>query len=178
MGNNTWYRGHLNGKQVFIHEAYVETKKESNISRLGHLRSSEALVYETLGNPNTATKAGTEHTSAVYYIKKQADIGSERYYLISTQPSSKDGVIGWVKSSDLSTHTHVGVDKESKKLITNGRGKAYAKAWGGEKDLVYNLSDYAGEEFTVNKTERVGNNTWYRGHLNGKQVFIHEAYVE
>ncbi|WP_156320945.1 SH3 domain-containing protein, partial [Bacillus sp. JCM 19041] len=29
----------------------------------------------------------------------------------------------------------------------------------------------------VNKTERVGNNTWYRGTLNNRTVWIHETYV-
>ncbi|WP_147209953.1 N-acetylglucosaminidase, partial [Oceanobacillus sojae] len=29
----------------------------------------------------------------------------------------------------------------------------------------------------VNKTERVGNNIWYRGTLNNRQVFIHESYL-
>src|SRR5690606_32470718 len=40
------------------------------------------------------------------------------------------------------------------------------------------LSSYKGSLFKVNKTERVGNNIWYRGILDGKQVFLHSSYVE
>src|SRR5699024_11085093 len=95
----------------------------------------------------------------VYYIKKQADLGKKRFYLISEQPSSQNGVVGWVEAKDMRIHEHSGVDTKSKTLIVNGNGQAFTKAWGGSKDLVYNLSNYAGSELKVNKTEKVGSNT-------------------
>src|SRR5699024_9183493 len=73
---------------------------------------------------------------------------------------------------------HVTVDKNDKTLYLTGKGKAYAKAWGGPKDLVYeDMSDFAGEAFHVNLTEKVGNNTWYRGDFKGKTIWLHESYV-
>src|SRR5699024_11501511 len=59
-----------------------------------------------------------------------------------------------------------------------GTGKAYSKAWGGEKDKVYNLSSQKGMPFDIHMTEKVGSNNWYRGTLNGKTVFIHGSYLE
>ncbi|WP_053218149.1 GW dipeptide domain-containing protein [Virgibacillus senegalensis] len=177
VGNNTWYRGKLNGKTVWLHSSYVGKKEESTISRLGHLRSS-ATILETLGVKSTALNT-SEFTNAVYYIKKQADINGRRYYLISTKPSSTNGTIGWVEQADMITHKHVSIDKDSKTFVINGNGKAYSKAWGGKNDLVYDdLSQFKQQNFKVNLTESVGNNTWYRGVLNGKTVWIHSSYVE
>src|SRR5699024_5983247 len=87
----------------------------------------------------------------------------------------------WVKESDLTQSSpldHVTVDKNDKTLYLTGKGKAYAKAWGGPKDLVYeDMSDFAGEAFHVNLTEKVGNNTWYRGTFNGNTICIHKNHV-
>ncbi|WP_188736800.1 GW dipeptide domain-containing protein, partial [Oceanobacillus neutriphilus] len=175
VGNNIWYRGKLNGEQVFIHESYVNEVEEKETSKLGHLKSNTE-IYKQLGNPNSKID-NSSYLNAVYYIKKEAEIGKEIYYLISTEASSTSGTIGWVKSSQMDVHEHVGVDSKKKEMLVTGDGKAFSKAWGGNKDLVYNLSSYKGQTFTVNKTERVGNNIWYRGQLGGKEVFIHESYV-
>ncbi|RKQ34311.1 peptidoglycan recognition protein family protein [Oceanobacillus halophilus] len=177
VGNNIWYRGVLQGRTVWIHENFVETQKEQKTSKLGHIKNKDVKIYESIGNENSANLAGEKRSNKVYYIKKQAKIGSESFYLISEQPSSKNGVIGWVKAKDLSTHVHKGVDTKSKTLHIKGTGNAYSKAWGGDDDLVYNLSEHAGKELKVNKTESVGKNTWYRGYLDGEQVFIHSSYV-
>src|SRR5690625_1380771 len=177
VGNNTWYRGTLNGKTVWIHESYLGSAKESKTSKLGHIRSAKVQIYKTIGDVSTAITAGDKYTHAVYYIKKQATVGGQVYYLISTAPSSTKGVIGWVKSQDLSTHPHVGVDKRAKTFYVKGTGKAYDTAWGGNKNLVYNLPQYKGKTFKVHLTEKVGNNTWYRGVLNGQTVWIHTAYL-
>lgn len=107
----------------------------------------------------------------------KAVIDDKQYYLISNQASSTDGVLGWMKASDLKTHEHKGVDTQAKTFSLNGKGNAFTKAWGKDGNLVFNLPSYADAEFRVNKTEQVGNNTWYRGTLDDQRVFIHEAYV-
>jgi mannosyl-glycoprotein endo-beta-N-acetylglucosaminidase len=177
VGNNTWYHGTLEGKSIWIHSSYTTVAKESDTSKLGHL-DADARVYNNLSNQSSYQVAeDTGLTNAVYYIKKEAQYNSKTYYLISNEASSTSGVIGWVLSDDISTHKHVGVDSKYKELYVKGTGSAYTKAWGGSKNLVYNLSEYTGEMLKVNKTEKVGNNIWYRGTLNGKTVFIHESYV-
>src|SRR5699024_8541961 len=45
------------------------------------------------------------------------------------------------------------------------------------KDLVYKLSTKKGNKFKIHLTEKVGNNTWYRGTLSGKTVWIHSSYL-
>ncbi|MFD1172403.1 N-acetylglucosaminidase [Oceanobacillus picturae] len=173
VGNDHWYRGTLGGKTVWIHPNNLVTKEESRTSRLGHLKSGAVKIYQEVGD-TSGTPAGSTYTNAVYYIKKQATYGEETYYLISKNPSSTTGVVGWVKATDLSTASHVGIDKEAKTFYIKGTGEAYNKAWGGNKDLVFrDLSEHIGQEFKVHLTEKVGNDYWYRGTLDGKTVWIH-----
>src|SRR5690625_4595265 len=177
VGNNTWYRGTLNGKTVWMHSNYVTSKIENKTSKLGHIRNAKVQIYKDISDTSTAITAGNKYTHAVYYIKKEAKVNDQVYYLISTSPSSTKGVVGWVKSQDLTTHSHVSVDKKAKTFYIKGTGNAYDTAWGGKKNLVYKLSQYKGQAFKVHLTEKVGNNTWYRGTLNGKTVWMHSNYV-
>ena len=177
VGNNTWYRGTLDGKTVWLHSSYVYSASKSKTSLLGHIKSGNVTIHETIGGKTF--KAGADYTNAVYYIKEQAVAGKNTYYLISKSPSNTKGVVGWVKSTDLSTHKHVGVDKKAKIFFIKGNGKATSKAWGGSKDTIFSdMKQYKSEPFTVHLTEKVGNNTWYRGTLDGKTVWLHSSYLE
>ncbi|MBD8004293.1 N-acetylglucosaminidase [Bacillus norwichensis] len=150
----------------------TQSTVEKKISKLGHINNSKVKIYSNLQLKSFKT-AGSKFTNQVYYIKKQATIKKEIYYLISNQPSDTKGVFGWVKAKDMSTRQHKGVDKKKKTLYVKGTGKAFSKAWGGKKDYVYNnLSKYKNRSFQVHLTEKVGNNLWYRGTLDGKTVWI------
>ncbi|MCM3225280.1 GW dipeptide domain-containing protein [Terribacillus saccharophilus] len=138
---------------------------------------AEALILTAPGFTNDAKKAADGYINQVYYIKKQAVFNKTTFYLISSKPSSTSGTFGWVEAGQMKTYSHVTVDKDPKMYHVIGTGSAYAKAWGGSKDFVYNLNDYAGKQFQINLTEKVGNNTWYRGLLDGKEVWIHSSYV-
>src|SRR5699024_7912937 len=180
VGQNTWYRGKIDGKgnNVWVHSSYVTTITENKVSKLGHIRNSRVNIYKELGG--SPILAGSLYTNAVYYIKKQVRVDDEIYYLISTQPSDSKGVIGWVNAKDLSTHDHKGVDKKVKPFYIKGNGKATSKAWGGSKDNIYlDLTKLKGEFFEVNLTEKVGNNTWYRGKINskGQNLWLHSSFV-
>lgn len=176
VGNNTWYRGNLNGKTVWLHSNYLYDTEYSKTSKLGHVKNKNVRIYKTINGESVV--AGSRYIDAVYYIKEQALSKNETYYLISTQPSSTKGVVGWVNSKDISIHNHAGVDKKSKRLYVKGNGKATTKAWGGHKDSVFpDLILYRDRPFDVNLTEKVGNNIWYRGVLNGKTVWLHSNYL-
>src|SRR5699024_1117646 len=178
VGNNTWYRGKINGRgqNVWIHSSVVFQMDEKKTSKLARIKNDKVKIYKTI--QGESFKAGSEHTDRTYYVKKEATVDKEKYYLISKQPSSKDGVVGWVNSDDLKYYTHKGVDKKSKTFYLNGKGSARARAWGAER-IHSSLSAYAGETLQVNLTEKVGKNTWYRGKINGKgqNVWIHSSVV-
>lgn len=180
VGTNTWYRGTLNGKTLWLHANDVSTtvpKVEiSKTSLLGHL-TSNATIYQVLGQSNSSVSTKS-YINTVYYIKKHVKMNGILYYLISLKPSSEVGTIGWVKSTDLHTLAHKTISSKAKTLYIHGTGKAYSKAWGGTKDIVVSdMSDYQFLTFTVNLTETVGNTTWYRGVLNGKTIWLHEDDV-
>src|SRR5690606_5547219 len=111
-------------------------------SKLGHLKSGTALIYKKIGNSSSAISA-EEYTGAVYYIKQEADYNGHIYYLISHAPSASTGVIGWVKASDLTVKDHLWAASQAGTYYIKGTGKAYSKAWGGTKDVVYeDMSQY------------------------------------
>ncbi|MCA1026842.1 GW dipeptide domain-containing protein [Cytobacillus kochii] len=177
VGSNIWYQGTLEGKEVWMHSSSLSLMNESVISRLGQISVKSVKIYTDLVN-NKYVLAGDKYTNEVFYMKKQAIYNGQTYYLISTQPSSEQGVIGWVKSTELVSHPHIGLDSLSKTFYIKGTGTAYNKTWGGTKNIVYSsLASYKGDKITVNKTERVGSNIWYRGSLNGKAVWIHENFL-
>lgn len=182
VGNNIWYRGMLKGKQTWIHSSFVSEFTDSYVelstSRLGHIKAGNLPIYSSPFN--TADKKSSDsYTNSVYYIKKQATYNKELYYLLSNNPSSTSRTIGWMKASDVSSHPHVGVDRKQRTLYIKGTGGAgFTRAWGGNENHVYSdLKQLKGAEFNVNLTEKVGNNIWYRGMLNGKQTWIHNSYV-
>src|SRR5699024_4188076 len=169
VGNNTWYRGKLDGKIVWLHSNFLTKTKESQTSKLARINNGQVNIYESIGGESK--KAGSTYTDVTYYVKKQATHGEDTYYLISEKP--KASIVGWVKSEDVESFDHKSVDKKSKTFYVKGNGNARSKAWGAKKDPVYSdLSQYAGEIFEVNLTEKVGNNTWYRGKLDGKTVWL------
>src|SRR5690606_27616825 len=97
-------------------------------SRLGHIRNESVKIYSEPGIEATAQTAGTEYTDAVYYIKKEAEENGQRYYLLSRNPSSTSGLLGWAKVEDLSTHSHKGINRNKKTFYIKGTGSAYTKA--------------------------------------------------
>jgi internalin B len=118
------------------HNALVNSKK-ANTSKLAHIKSAQVKIYRTPTNINKYSKAGSKNLNKVFYVKAEARVGGTNYYLLSNNPSSKTGTIGWVESKSVNFHTHKGVDKKRKTFYVKGTGKAYSKAWGGPKDLVY-----------------------------------------
>src|SRR5699024_1643717 len=136
--------------------------------------NGQVNIYESIGGESK--KAGSKYTDVTYYVKNQAVQDNEIYYLISEEP--KASIVGWVKSDDVESFDHKSVDKKSKTFYVKGNGNARSKAWGAKKDRVYSdLSKYKGETFKVHLTEKVGNNTWYRGKLDGKTVWLHSNFV-
>lgn len=157
---------------------FLSTFKESSTSKLGHINSSKVKIYPNLKQQSSYITAGSVYTNAVYYIKKEATLNGQKYYLLSQKPSSARGVVGWAKAGDINAKTHLVVNKNDKNVYLKGTGSTYSTAWGGSKDLVQkDLSKSKNRLFKVHLTESVGGSKWYRGELNGKTQWIHSSYV-
>src|SRR5699024_5451801 len=150
---------------------------ESKTSRLGHLKSGTSYIYKEPGN-STGKKSSASYKNSVYYIKKQAIYNGKTYYLIRSSLSSSAGIIGWMESKDLVTYTHKSVDSKKKTLYFKGKGVAYDRAWGDQKNLVFNsLTSYKDQAFNVHLTESVGSNIWYRGDFKGERIWVHSDHL-
>src|SRR5699024_9570415 len=108
---------------------------------------------------------------------------SETYYLLSTSPSASRGTIGWMKAADLTTHTHTSVKSTSKRMVLKGSGRTTTRPWGGDKEVVHSykaFTQYKGDEFHINLTNKVGKNVWHRGKINGKgpNQWLHSSHLQ
>ncbi|WP_326480878.1 teichoic acids export ABC transporter ATP-binding subunit TagH [Virgibacillus halodenitrificans] len=146
---------------------------EQLVSLLAHIKSGNSLIYSTPFN-ETHGRSSEPYKDSVYFIKKQIEVSNNTYYLLSECPSAEREILGWMKKSDLSLHLHLVIDEDMKTLKLNGEGSAYTKPWGGKNDLVYgNLGQFKGENISIDRTEKVGNNVWYRGKLQNERIWIH-----
>ncbi|MFB9860240.1 teichoic acids export ABC transporter ATP-binding subunit TagH [Salinicoccus siamensis] len=146
-------------------------------SRLAHLREHSTYIYQS---PNTDEnrKNADEYKDRVFYIKRKTIYQFEHYYLLSTKPSGIEGVIGWMKATELASHTHTFVDNDNKTLFLLGNGLARTEPWGGKKQTISSsLENLKNSKFHINETILVGKNIWYKGIIDDQNstVWLHEA---
>lgn len=149
------------------------------VSRLAHLKAYTTYIFEA-PNSDENKRDAQVLKNKVYYVKREATYQFENYYLLSTEPSGVDGVIGWIRGIETSSHVHTVVDFDKKTFYLLGRGFASTEPWGGKRQYVHeSLEHHEGLEFNVVETVLVGNNTWYRGTIDKDSdlVWIHSNNV-
>ncbi|MFC3420056.1 teichoic acids export ABC transporter ATP-binding subunit TagH [Salinicoccus hispanicus] len=149
------------------------------ISRLAHLKAHATHIYETPDSTDNLLDA-QNYKNRVYYVKRVATYQFENYYLLSTKPSATEGVIGWIKAIETTSHVHIHVDYDHQDFVLRGRGYASSAPWGGHRQYVHaSLADHADASFTASETVLIGNNVWYRGCIKGEdaEVWIHSNNV-
>src|SRR5699024_5965681 len=88
---------------------------EKPISKLAHFKGMESYLIDY---PDKKEKISSQnYKNAVYYVKKEARYQDETYYLLSTERSSIEGIIGWIQTKYLAIHDHVFVDTDKKEFI-------------------------------------------------------------
>src|SRR5699024_4605836 len=109
-----------NTKEKSSSPSLFSAHKTSKTSKLVRINNDQVKIYESI--QGDAFEAGSKHTRITYYVKKEAEVSGEIYYLVSTEPSATKGTIGWVHAGDVKSYAHEGVDKKSKTLYLNGEG--------------------------------------------------------
>ncbi|WP_175618866.1 N-acetylglucosaminidase [Virgibacillus halodenitrificans] len=154
--------------------ANQKTVNEKSTDKLSQIITKGAKIHKDINNLASFFHASEEYLEKVYYVKKKAYTEGNVYYLLSKEPSSTRGVIGWIKKSDVTWHSRDIVDWETKTFYATGEGKGYRLAWGGNKDIkLDDLSKYKGEKFTTEVTVQVGEELWYRGEIGGTTIWVH-----
>lgn len=150
---------------------------EKPITKLAHFRGMES---DLINHPDGEVKTSTQkYKDSVYYVKEEARYQDETYYLLSTERSSVEGVIGWIQTKYLAIHDHVFVDTDKKNFSLTGEGEAYSAPWGGKNQmLIDDLTDYEDYEIEVVCTEYVGRNLWYQAEINNELVWINNKFVK
>lgn len=154
------------------------TFKERIISKVARVRRSDSLIYESPKDLEHQQSAKS-YRGRTYYIKKQGTWNGEKYYLLSTKPSYKTGVIGWMKAKDLIVKDSIHIDEDPKEFLIIGEGSALEQPWGAEDNLVYDdLTLFAGDTFHVTRTDKVGGRIWCLGSLRNHNVWIRRIYLQ
>ncbi|ASK62147.1 hypothetical protein CFK37_08200 [Virgibacillus phasianinus] len=148
------------------------------ISMIVHINGGQSYIYSDPFNPmNTASSEEYKHCA--YYVKREMKYSGELFFLLSAYPSAEKGVIGWMKASDVSSLNHVAIDEDKKTFYLIGTGSGFNCPWGGKKNYVdSDLRPFENRKFAVIKTDKVGNNLWYFGTLNGKEMWIHHNFLK
>ena len=163
-----------NEVQVYSDEALLLESSDDYTtvptSRLAHIRGGQSKVYKA---PNSEEYIQSDdYKNNVYYVTQEATFRFEKYYLLSTEKSAKNGVVGWMKDVDLETHLFVEVDEDKKSLVLNGTGYGALEPWGGKKQRIKTkINDYKNKEFRVSKTVLIGKNIWYKGSVEDSEEF-------
>lgn len=169
--------------EAFVEEAHHQQSApeyvEKLISKIGHIRAGESYIYRA---PDDLSKpvSSKSYQHCGYFIKKQVVYRDEKFYLISTEPSAVNGVAGWMKATDMASHAHVQVDFDPKQFKLLGTGRAYDRPWGGKKNLIFeDLETKKDLLFTVERTDKVGKNIWYYGHVENtdEKAWIHKNHL-
>lgn len=154
-------------------ETSKETYQEIPVSRIGHIKGGKSYIYSTPTDLNEKMSSKNYKHSA-YFIKRQVTLNNELFYQLSDKPSGINGVIGWMKAVDLSSHDDITIDYDTKGFYIKGSGSSYDRPWGGKKNLVHSdLASFTGQLIKVEQTVKVGKNLWYRGMVNSIQTWIH-----
>lgn len=172
-------QNNLDIDDYYLKEEIVSTDFiDKPVSMLGHFRSGESFIYNSLSDLTESINSQS-YKHKVFYIRKQSSNGKDSFCLLSEKPSGVEGVVGWVNLTNLALHRHIIVDCDKKNFVINGNGKAFDKPWGGKKNCVFNnLKPYVNQKFVVIQTDFVGNNIWYKGKLEDKEIWVHSSAVD
>ncbi|PTK09272.1 glucosaminidase domain-containing protein [Mammaliicoccus sciuri] len=178
--------------------------KTVRVNYLGKVNKNISGVYTSVYNQKTVpaiNKAGK-----TFKIGKQSTYNNQTYYLlqdnnaiplgwvnakdiqlqkVTTQPTvvnkptvAQPKKTNAIKSSAVNNQPIVLKENYQNYLIFDNSGYFYSEPSVSKKTLLGSLQNYQYSYFKVITSQKVGNELWYKGLLNGKTVWINAKYLQ
>ncbi|MBM7698826.1 GW dipeptide domain-containing protein [Kurthia huakuii] len=160
----------MNGQNVQVAQAATTT----SITYMGQIDDPKTAIYDGPGGEKFDT-VDTLYSKNSFYIHKKATVNGVTYYRISRNENPTYGAIGWVKASNIHVKKMTEQKNVSKAYPMNGKGNAYSRPDGGERNIWHSLKDYKNRQFYPQRTVKVGSATWYYGKVGERNAWISTA---
>ncbi|PNZ73687.1 N-acetylmuramoyl-L-alanine amidase [Mammaliicoccus stepanovicii] len=177
--------------------------KTTNVNYVGTVNKNISGVYTSVYNNKSVPaldKAGKS-----YKIGKQSTYNNQVFYLLQ---DNRQVPLGWVKAQDVQLQTASKPKSISKPTTTKPKqttsvkantvnskpvamteayqnyvifdinGYFYSNPSVSKNNLLGSLKNYQNAYFKVTSSQKVGNELWYKGILNGKTVWINAKHLQ
>lgn len=192
IGTALWYYGKTeDNKQMWVLSSRTTTTNPTpeptpppveapiyqKISKQGTIKST-AVLYTDLVKQTTRTWTTAEKTEK-FTMNRSAKLGNTTYYELSRlSTAGKDTVVGWVKSTELTSANVQAPTASSEVLYLTGLGNAttVAGATNASNIRFKDLKSYPATKFTATKQQVINDTTYYLGKIGSKFAWVRADY--
>ena len=139
---------------------------------LAQIKSDNSGLYTTVYDSKGKTTNQVHNTLAV---TKSAQLGKDKYYLVSDYNSGK--LYGWVKQSETIYNTTTSKTKVNKSYTIKPGTTLYTVPWGNYNQIAGTVSKSNQSPFKASTSQQVGKSTYVYGSVNGLTGWVSKYYL-
>ncbi|MGX0082606.1 glucosaminidase domain-containing protein [Staphylococcus hominis] len=139
---------------------------------LAQIKSENSGLYTTVYDSKGKTTNQVHNTLAV---TKSAQLGKDKYYLVSDYNSGK--LYGWVKQNETIYNTITPKAKVNKSYTIKPGTTLYTVPWGNYNQIAGTVSKSNQSPFKASASQQVGKSTYVYGSVNGLTGWVSKYYL-
>ncbi|WP_154837953.1 GW dipeptide domain-containing protein [Staphylococcus sp. Marseille-Q1834] len=139
---------------------------------LAQINSNNSGVYTTVYDDSGKA---TDQVHNTLSVTKSAQLGSDKYYLLSDYNSGK--TYGWVKQNETTYNTVKSPVKVNQSYTIKPGSTLYTVPWGNYNQEAGTISKSNTAPFKATKSQQVGTATYLYGSVNGQNGWISQYYL-
>lgn len=139
---------------------------------LAQIKSDNSGLYTTVYDSKGKTTNQVHNTLAV---TKSAQLGKDKYYLVSDYNSGK--LYGWVKQNETIYNTTTSKTKVNKSYTIKPGTTLYTVPWGNYNQIAGTVSKSNQSPFKASASQQVGKSTYVYGSVNGLTGWVSKYYL-
>ncbi|GGG87534.1 mannosyl-glycoprotein endo-beta-N-acetylglucosamidase [Staphylococcus pragensis] len=139
---------------------------------LAQINSNNSGVYNTVYDDSGKA---TDQVHNTLSVTKSAQLGSDKYYLLSDYNSGK--TYGWVKQNETTYNTVKSPVKVNQSYTIKPGSTLYTVPWGNYNQEAGTISKSNTAPFKATKSQQVGTATYLYGSVNGQNGWISQYYL-